>query len=58
MSEKIVREIGGCEVTITFKGHNDEVKDKVLWQLMENYMARITEESKQIVLTEPIPKAS
>lgn len=50
MSKKIVMEVGGCEVIISFKGHNDEIKSKVLWQLMKNYLSRITEESKNLSL--------
>lgn len=44
MNEKIVRNISGCEVTITFKGHsNEDVKDKVMWLLLESYCERINE---------------
>ncbi len=57
MSEKIVRDIGGCEVTITFKGHNDEdVKDKVMWLLLESYCERINEPLYQEIT--PLKKVS
>lgn len=57
MSEKIVRDIGRCEVTITFKGHNDEdVKDKVMWLLLESYCERINEPLYQEIT--PLKKVS
>ena len=40
---KIQRRYGDCDVTITFKESADNVKDKVLWLLMENYRERLAE---------------
>ena len=43
MREKIVKQYGGCEVTIVFKENNPEIKEKVLALLLENYQTRISE---------------
>lgn len=45
MSRKIIKEHGGCEVTLTFadKG-NPDVMERVLWMLMEQYEERIAKE--------------
>lgn len=40
------RKYDGCEVALIFKEHNPKVKDKVLWLLLEDYQARISEELK------------
>ncbi len=40
------RKYDGCEVALIFKEHNPEVKDKVLWLLLEDYQARISEKLK------------
>lgn len=44
MNEKILREYGGCKVTITFKQEGDTgLKDKVLNMLLESYHERVAE---------------
>jgi hypothetical protein len=44
MREKIIRQYGGCDVTIIFGENNPEIKDKVLALLLENYQERISNE--------------
>lgn len=57
MSEKIVKDIDGCEVTISFKEHSDEdAKDKVAWLLLESYCERINEPLYQEIA--PLKKVS
>lgn len=57
MSEKIVKDIDGCEVTISFKEHSDEdVKNKVMWLLLESYCERINEPLYQEIA--PLKKVS
>lgn len=46
MAEKIVKQYGGCEVTIVFKENNPEIKEKVLALLLENYQTRISDTLK------------
>ena len=43
MREKIVKQYGGCEVTIVFKENNPEIKEKLLALLLENYQTRVSE---------------
>ena len=39
--KKIVRNYGGCEVTLTFKEAAEDIKEHVLWLMLENYKERI-----------------
>lgn len=42
---KIERRYGDCDVTITFKETAEDIKDQVLWMMMENYKERISKEA-------------
>ena len=43
---KIERRYGDCDVTITFKENTDNIKDRVLWLLMESYRERIKQDKQ------------
>lgn len=45
MSEQIIKEYGGCEITLTFadKGETD-MMERVMWLLMNHYEERIAKE--------------
>ena len=38
---QINREINGCEVIITFKPQSEDIKDKVLWLILECFKSRL-----------------
>lgn len=38
---QINRKINGCEVIITFKPQSEDIKDKVLWMLIECFKTRM-----------------
>lgn len=40
----IKKKLEDCEVLLVFKEHNSELKNKVLWLLLEDYQARILDE--------------
>lgn len=40
----IKKKLEGCEVLLVFNEHNSELKNKVLWLLLEDYQARILDE--------------
>ena len=42
---KIVRNYGGCEVTLTFKETAEDIKEQVLWLMLENYKERIAQKA-------------
>jgi len=42
---KIECRYGDCDVTITFKENAGDVKDNVLWLMLENYKERISEKA-------------
>jgi hypothetical protein len=44
VNQKIVKQYGDCEVTITFKGHSIDIKENVLWLMTENYIDRVKSE--------------
>ena len=58
MNEKIIRQIGGCKVNITFGDSNPELKDEILWSMMENYKKRITEQADNEVNTKGKKKSA
>ena len=45
---KIVRRYGCCEITISFKENAEDIKDKILWLLLENYKERISEKAAEL----------
>ena len=40
---QINREINGSEVIITFKPQSEDIKDKVLWLILECFKSRIND---------------
>ena len=52
LNEKIERRYGECDVTITFKEEAEDIKDKVLWLLLENYKSRIEQKALDAVAAE------
>jgi len=58
MNEKIIRQVGGCKVNITFSDSNPELKDEILWSMMENYKKRITEQADNDVKTKGKKKSA
>ena len=43
MNEKIIRQVGDCKVTISFGQSNPDLKENILWSMMENYQKRLFE---------------
>ena len=43
MNEKIIRQVGDCKVTISFGQSNPDLKENILWSMMENYKKRLFE---------------
>ena len=41
MNEKIIRQVGDCKVTISFGQSNPDLKENILWAMMENYKKRL-----------------
>ena len=58
MNEKIIRQVGDCKVNITFGDSNPELKDEILWSMMENYKNRITEQADNEVKTKGKKKSA
>lgn len=46
---KIEKRYGDCDVTITFKENAEDIKDKVLWLMLENYKERISQKAMESV---------
>lgn len=45
MNEKIIKEYGGCEITLTFADKREtDSMECVMWLLMDHYEERITKE--------------
>lgn len=42
--KKLKRDYNDCEITLSFKGYNSDVKQNVLWLLTESYMDRVKAE--------------
>jgi len=40
---QIIREINGCEVSISFRSKSEDIKDKVLWLILECFKSRMIE---------------
>lgn len=40
MSKKIIKQYGGCEVTLLFNEEYNEALSKVMWLLIESYCER------------------
>lgn len=38
---EMTKKINGCEVSISFKAQSDDIKDKVLWLILECFKNRI-----------------
>ena len=46
---KIVRRYGCCEITISFKENAEDIKDKILWLLLENYKEHLSQKMSVVV---------
>ena len=46
---KIIRRYGCCEVTISFKENAEDIKDKILWLLLENYKEHLSQKMSVVV---------
>ena len=46
---KIERRYGDCDVTITFKENAEDIKDKILWLLLENYKEHLSQKMSAVV---------
>lgn len=40
MNRKIIKQYGGCEVTLSFNEEYSEILGKVIWLLIESYCER------------------
>lgn len=49
MNEKIIKQIGDCKVNITFGESNPDLKDTVMFTMMENFRKRITDQGDKAV---------
>ena len=58
MNEKIIRQVGDCKVTISFGQSNPDLKENILWSMMENYKNRITEQADNEVKTKGKKKSA
>ena len=38
---EITKTVNGCDVSISFKHKSDDIKDKVLWLILECFKSRI-----------------
>lgn len=50
--KKVVNNCGGCEVTLVFKESAEDIKEKVLWLMLENYKDRILHKALEDVSAE------
>ena len=41
MSMEMTKTINGCEVSISFKPQSEDIKDKVLWLILECFKSRL-----------------
>ena len=41
MAIEMTKTINGCEVSISFKPQSEDIKDKVLWLILECFKSRI-----------------
>ena len=46
---KIVRRYGCCDVTISFKENAEDIKDKILWLMLENYKEHLSQKMSVVV---------
>ena len=46
---KIEHRYGECDVTITFKEKAEDVKDDVLWLMLENYKEHLSQKMSVVV---------
>lgn len=37
----ITKKINGCEVSISFKPHSEDIKDNILWLILECFKSRM-----------------
>lgn len=49
MNEKIIRQIGDCKVNIVFGSSNPDLKENIMWTMMENYKSRLSEQGDKAV---------
>lgn len=47
MTNKITRQYGGCEVTLSFNEKDSETMDKIMWLLIESYCERMSLQIEQ-----------
>ena len=58
MNEKIIRQVGDCKVNITFGQSNPDLKENILWSMMENYKKRLFESDVNVAKPVAIKAAS
>ena len=57
MNEKIIRQIGDCKVNIVFGSSNPDLKENIMWTMMENYKSRLSEQGDKTVKSEDKKKS-
>ena len=40
---ELTKKINGCEVSLTFRPQSEDIKDKVLWLILECFKSRIND---------------
>ena len=58
MNEKIIRQIGDCKVNIVFGCSNPDLKENIMWTMMENYKSRLSEQRDKTVKSEDKKKST
>ena len=58
MNEKIIRQIGDCKVNIVFGSSNPDLKENIMWTMMENYKSRLSEQRDKTVKSEDKKKSA
>ena len=58
MNEKIIRQVGDCKVNISFGQSNPDLKENILWSMMENYKKRLFEHNDEGKMPDPLKAAS
>ena len=58
MNEKIIRQIGDCKVNIVFGCSNPDLKENIMWTMMENYKSRLSEQGDKTVKSEDKKKSA
>jgi hypothetical protein len=58
MNEKIIKQVGDCKVNITFGQSNPDLKENILWAMMENYKKRLFDHDKEGTKPDPLKAAS